>query len=221
MGFFRFRRSIKLLPGVRLNFGKKSASISVGTRGASYTIGTRGSRTTVGIPGTGLSYTSVNSDRRRSQPENTGEKQRSGCLTYGVLGFLVIMAIGALSQGSKNQSQTRKRQSAEAHGAISSPIEKGEHRTSSHVPSFSPSIAPSPQSANPNPTPVAVPQYNNQAKIKALARYPELGKANSSLNTEFVRRYHLYRENRPSYFQNPEWPMQLAEESAKALNFKE
>jgi hypothetical protein len=59
MGFFRFRRSVKLIPGVRLNFGKRSSSLSFGVRGAHYTVGTRGSRTTVGIPGTGLSYTQV------------------------------------------------------------------------------------------------------------------------------------------------------------------
>src|SRR6266540_1506795 len=63
MGFFRFRRSIKILPGVRWNFGKKSTSVSFGPRGLKYTIGTQGSRTTVGIPGTGLSYTQVHSSK--------------------------------------------------------------------------------------------------------------------------------------------------------------
>jgi len=59
MGFFRFRRSIKLFPGVRWNIGKKSSSLSIGGRGAHYTVGTSGSRTTIGIPGTGLSYTDI------------------------------------------------------------------------------------------------------------------------------------------------------------------
>jgi hypothetical protein len=59
MGYFRFRRSIKILPGVRWNIGKNSTSFSFGPRGLKYTIGTQGSRTTVGIPGTGLSYTHV------------------------------------------------------------------------------------------------------------------------------------------------------------------
>jgi len=57
VGFFRFRRSIKIFPGIRLNIGKKSASVSVGVRGAHVTMGTKGTRTTLGIPGTGLSYT--------------------------------------------------------------------------------------------------------------------------------------------------------------------
>lgn len=59
MGFFRFRRSIKILPGVRWNIGKKSTSLSVGPRGAHITVGTAGTRTSVGIPGTGLSYINV------------------------------------------------------------------------------------------------------------------------------------------------------------------
>jgi hypothetical protein len=65
MGFFRFRRSVKLFPGVRLNFGKRSSSLSFGVKGAHYTVGTAGSRTTFGIPGTGLSYTDIYSSHAR------------------------------------------------------------------------------------------------------------------------------------------------------------
>lgn len=65
MGFFRFRRSVKLFPGVRWNIGKKSSSLSFGGKGAHYTVGTSGSRTTVGIPGTGLSYTDIHSSHKR------------------------------------------------------------------------------------------------------------------------------------------------------------
>jgi hypothetical protein len=52
-----FRRSFKLAPGVRVNLGKKSASLSFGVRGARYTTGTMGRQVTVGLPGTGLYYT--------------------------------------------------------------------------------------------------------------------------------------------------------------------
>jgi hypothetical protein len=54
---FRFRRSIKLLPGIRLNFGKRGVSTSIGVRGAHVTFGKAGTRTTVGLPGSGISYT--------------------------------------------------------------------------------------------------------------------------------------------------------------------
>jgi hypothetical protein len=53
---FRFRRSVSVLPGVRLNFGKTGVSASVGVRGASVTVGRRGVYGNVGLPGTGVSY---------------------------------------------------------------------------------------------------------------------------------------------------------------------
>jgi len=70
MGYFRFRRSIKILPGLRWNIGKRSSSVSLGGRGFHYSIGSSGTRTTVGLPGTGLSYTSVNHRKRTEQLSN-------------------------------------------------------------------------------------------------------------------------------------------------------
>jgi hypothetical protein len=70
MGYFRFRRSFKLLPGIRWNIGKRSSSVSLGGRGFHYTIGSTGTRTTVGLPGTGLSYTSVNHRKRSDNLTN-------------------------------------------------------------------------------------------------------------------------------------------------------
>ena len=54
---WNFRRSFKLLPGIRLNVGKTGASISFGMRGLRTTVGKRGTATTVGLPGSGLSFT--------------------------------------------------------------------------------------------------------------------------------------------------------------------
>lgn len=56
---FRFRRTAKILPGVRVNINKDSLSVSVGPRGAKTTIGANGIRQTIGIPGTGLFYTTT------------------------------------------------------------------------------------------------------------------------------------------------------------------
>lgn len=51
----RFRKSVKLIPGVRLNFNKDSMGVSFGVPGMRYTMNTKGRRTfTTGIPGTGL-----------------------------------------------------------------------------------------------------------------------------------------------------------------------
>lgn len=52
----RFRKSIRIVPGVRLNVGLRRTSVSFGGRGFTYNVGSNGSRVTVGIPGSGLSY---------------------------------------------------------------------------------------------------------------------------------------------------------------------
>lgn len=53
---FRFRKSVRLFPGVRLNLGKSGMSVSVGGPGAIVNFGPRHTALTLGIPGTGLSY---------------------------------------------------------------------------------------------------------------------------------------------------------------------
>lgn len=65
----RYRKSVKLLPGVRLNISKSGLSTSIGKPGNTINVSRRGVRSTIGIPGTGLSYsrmlTSGRSRRRR------------------------------------------------------------------------------------------------------------------------------------------------------------
>lgn len=54
---FRFRKSFKIAPGVRVNLGKKSVGISAGVKGARVSVNSSGRVTkSVGIPGTGISY---------------------------------------------------------------------------------------------------------------------------------------------------------------------
>ena len=53
----RFRKSVKICKGVKINFSKSGASLSLGGRGHSVNVGKRGVKSTIGIPGTGLSYT--------------------------------------------------------------------------------------------------------------------------------------------------------------------
>gem|GEM_PF-5227109 len=59
MGYFRFRRTVKILPGIRLNLSRSGVSTSIGVRGAHVTLGHGKVRTTVGLPGSGLSYSHV------------------------------------------------------------------------------------------------------------------------------------------------------------------
>ncbi|MED1724460.1 DUF4236 domain-containing protein [Brevibacillus parabrevis] len=68
-----FRKSIKIMPGVRLNVGTKSAGLSFGGKGLRYSMNTRsGSRLTASIPGTGVAYSTALSSR----PRRTGAYQR-------------------------------------------------------------------------------------------------------------------------------------------------
>lgn len=68
----RFRKSLKIAPGVKLNLNKKSTSVTFGGKGVHHTISSTGKRTsTVGIPGTGLSYSKTsNSKTKKSIPDS-------------------------------------------------------------------------------------------------------------------------------------------------------
>lgn len=67
---FRFRKSVKIAPGVRLNIGKKSVGISAGVKGARVSVNSSGRVTkSVGIPGTGLSYVTTSKIGGSSQSD--------------------------------------------------------------------------------------------------------------------------------------------------------
>jgi hypothetical protein len=51
---WRFRRSIRLFPGLRLNLSKSGVSMTAGIRGLSVTTGKRGTYLNAGLPGSGL-----------------------------------------------------------------------------------------------------------------------------------------------------------------------
>ncbi|MEM8745737.1 MAG: DUF4236 domain-containing protein [Actinomycetota bacterium] len=66
---FRYRKSIKVMPGVRMTVSKSGVSTSVGGRGARVTRTASGRVTkTVGVPGTGISKTSSVSAGKKGQP---------------------------------------------------------------------------------------------------------------------------------------------------------
>ena len=74
----RFRKSVKICKGVKVNFSKSGASLSLGGRGHGVTFGGRGTRAHVGIPGTGLSYSTRIGDhtRSRSRPSSRSVPSR-------------------------------------------------------------------------------------------------------------------------------------------------
>lgn len=76
----RFRKSVKVAPGVKLNLNKKSTSVTFGGKGAHYTVSSTGKKTkSVGIPGTGLSYVEtehINSKKVKLLHPNPNKRKR-------------------------------------------------------------------------------------------------------------------------------------------------
>jgi Protein of unknown function (DUF4236) len=113
---FRFRRSIKILPGIRLNFGKRGISASIGVRGAHVTYGPTGTRTTVGLPGSGLSYTYLDKRHRAvpgptdaAPPADPSAPQGSagrGLLWIGLIVIAIVVAIGRMTSPAPAQVST-------------------------------------------------------------------------------------------------------------------
>lgn len=71
---FRFRKSVKILPGVKLNISSRGISSTIGGRGASVNVSKRGVRGTVGIPGSGISYSEM-IVRNGKKPRNRSNSQ--------------------------------------------------------------------------------------------------------------------------------------------------
>lgn len=85
----RFRKSFKLAPGLRLNIGKKGASVRVGPKGAGYTVGASGQRVSASIPGTGVGFSSKVGNRK-SNNQNSNPSMSSW--VTGLVGFVLIVA---------------------------------------------------------------------------------------------------------------------------------
>lgn len=84
---FRFRKRIKILPGVNLNISKSGISTSLGKPGATVNIGKKGVRTTVGLPGSGLSWSSY---------QKTGDDSSQAGTDTGAGSWSPLIKIGAL-----------------------------------------------------------------------------------------------------------------------------
>lgn len=67
---FRFRKSFKIAPGIKINISKKGiSSVSLGRPGATVNINRKGTRTTLGLPGTGLSHSSYSPHAKKLPPQ--------------------------------------------------------------------------------------------------------------------------------------------------------
>lgn len=90
----RFRKTITLAPGLRLNLGARGVSVSAGPRGASVTLGRNGLFGNVGLPGTGLSYRTRLNGRRGPAAESDDPEAPAEVIpitvTIAADGFLIL-----------------------------------------------------------------------------------------------------------------------------------
>jgi Protein of unknown function (DUF4236)/Bacterial SH3 domain len=102
----RFRKSLRIAPGVRLNLTQAGLSTTLGPRGATVNVGSRGTRGSVGLPGTGLSYsqrltgTSGGGGAGGSSSQQTA--QGGGCALLGIVGFIILL----VAMCSKDETPT-------------------------------------------------------------------------------------------------------------------
>lgn len=94
----RFRKSIKLGKGMRLNLNKKSVGLSFGTKGARFSMNSKGRKsTTIGVPGTGLSYTHTSGSKKkkaRKQTEVRNPYHDNKPLKTGFIPMLLTIFLG-------------------------------------------------------------------------------------------------------------------------------
>jgi hypothetical protein len=115
MGYFRFYRRARILPGLSLNISKSGPSVTMGMKGFHWTVGPRGVRRTIGSPGTGLYYTSQSGTHtgfhsRHSDlpltPVQQGHADRmAGCLVIGVI-VVAVLVIGIIIGGALSAAGT-------------------------------------------------------------------------------------------------------------------
>ena len=95
---FRFRRRIRIAPGISLNVSKSGISTSIGGRGATLNISKRGTRTTLGLPGSGISYRSPT--RHWDEDDGTappGAAPRTSQLsTFGGIALAILAVAGLM-----------------------------------------------------------------------------------------------------------------------------
>jgi hypothetical protein len=107
---WRFRRSVKLLPGIRLNLSRSGVSTSIGVRGAHVTVGHGKVRETVGIPGTGISYTQTQGTHQEARSEArqqaVPEALPKGNAWRGRLWLVIFVAAAAVLSACGNKLST-------------------------------------------------------------------------------------------------------------------
>jgi hypothetical protein len=107
----RFRKSIKIAPGLKINLSKSGISTTIGSKGLSVNTGNRGTYLNTGIPGTGISSrtkiggsTVDKAEKRKDDPlKPLTEEERKGrrlftrvLLISGLILLVINVILGAI-----------------------------------------------------------------------------------------------------------------------------
>jgi hypothetical protein len=107
---WRFRKSVKILPGVRLNFGKGGfTSTTLGGKWLKTNLSGRGTKHTFSVPGTGVSYQT--DAKSRAQDNSASNGVNWVLILLGlvlVLVLLVIILVGTVLFLSTRTSTTQR-----------------------------------------------------------------------------------------------------------------
>ena len=131
----RYRKSIRIMKGVSINFSKSGASLSLGGRGHSVNIGKRGIRTTVGIPGTGLSYSSSSGGSRSvgsKKAVRNGQQSISFRVHMAVDGKVTILD-PATDKPITDEATLRRIRSSQAYKNTKDQLEKNRQQRAAQI----------------------------------------------------------------------------------------
>ena len=101
---WKFRKRIKIAPGVTINLSRSGVSSTIGTKGASVNIGKNGTYLNTGIPGTGIydrqkmgggtnRRSSAMSTQRNLGDGNTSGYDNSGCIWFFCIAVVTMFVI--------------------------------------------------------------------------------------------------------------------------------
>lgn len=113
---FRFRKSFKIAPGVKVNIGKKSVGMSIGGKRGGISFNSKsGTRARASIPGTGISYSTKLGGGKRKSGRKKSTKKGSNfsthantgnytpvCLRWWYIALIVVFAIGGFGNLGTN-----------------------------------------------------------------------------------------------------------------------
>jgi hypothetical protein len=103
----RFRRTIKIFPGVRANISKGGVSFSLGKPGFTINVGKHGIRRTVGLPGSGVSNTEFIGKDDKDENDDKGKDENG--ITDDAGAILMGMAAANLLDGDDDNDKPKRK----------------------------------------------------------------------------------------------------------------